>query len=104
MCHRLWLIPEGQLVAKNIVAMDRIDSGWIFPTLTTHFALDRFAAGGNGFGEFIRQIEIASDTLLIPAVKTKNGLGGFQIERVFDLTQLGNAVGSVKDENQLEGF
>ena len=89
---------------QNIVATDGINAGWIFPALTTQVALGRFAPGGNGFGEFIRQIEIASDTLLIPAIETKNGLGGFQIERVFDLTQLGNAVGSVKDENQLEGF
>ena len=89
---------------QNIVATDGINAGWIFPTQTTQFALGRFAPGGNGFGKFIRQIEIASDTLLIPAIETKNGLGGFQIERVFDLTQPGNTVGSVKDENQLEGF
>ena len=89
---------------QNILATNRIDAGWIFPTLTTQFARDRFAPGGNGFGEFVRQIEIASDTFFVPAIETKNGLGALQIEFVFDLAEPGNTVGSVKGENQIEGF
>jgi len=75
--------------------MDGIDGVLAEPALAGHFAGGRGAMGGNGVGELLTQIKIATDAFLVEAIETEHRSRVIEVDRVFELGALCDAVGIV---------
>ena len=80
------------------------DGVLVEPTLATHFARRCLETPGNGAGDFIAQIEIAADALVVLTIEAEQGFGVGQVDAVFDLTALGPPFGVVVGEVHGQGL
>lgn len=83
-------VGELQLVAQDVVAMDRVDRGLVLPALAGQLAADGGAFLGDRAGEFLGQIKIAPDAFIVGTSETEHRLGVLEVDDVFELTVLGN--------------
>ena len=75
--------------------MDPVDRRLASPALTAYFAGRGGAARGNGLGEFLTQIKIATDAFVVGAIEAEDGLGVCEVHHVFDLTTLVDTFGVI---------
>ena len=80
------------------------DGVLIEPALAAHFPRCRREMSCHGAGEFIAQIEIAADALVVLTIEAEQGLGVSQVDGVFDLTALGHAFGVIVREVHGQGL
>jgi hypothetical protein len=97
-------ITEAERVAQDVVAGDGIDGGLALPALAAHLGGDGGAVFADGFGELVREIEIAANTAGVGAVHAEDGFGAVEIGRVLDLAVLGDALGVEIAEVHDQGF
>src|SRR5213080_2357885 len=84
--HRSCLfVIQAEFVAQDIVTMDGIDGVLAEPALAGHFAGGRGAMRGNGVGELLTQIKIATDAFLVEAIETEHRSRVIEVDRVFEL-------------------
>src|SRR5690242_3172663 len=88
-------VSEVEFVAKNVLALDRTDGGFAEPARAPLFTADAGTTHSHGVGNLVAQIEVAADAFAVEAVETEDGPRVVEVDGVFDLTALGNAVGVV---------
>src|SRR6185437_3662440 len=88
-------VSEVEFVAKNVLALDRANGGLAEPARASLFTAHAGTTHSHGVGDLIAQIKIAADAFAVEAVETEHGPRVVEVDGVFDLTALGNAVGVV---------
>ena len=78
---------QRELIAKDVVAIDPVDSGFALPTLAAQLAVNVALMFSHGSGKGYAQIKIASDAFLVGTGEAKQCLGISEIEGAFDLAQ-----------------
>ena len=78
--------------------MDRLDRGLALPALAAGFAGHAGAMLGDGGGEFLGQVKIATDAAFVGTIDAEHGSGIGEIGFVSDLTILGDTCGVVETE------
>lgn len=81
---------QTQRVAKNVVAMNSINSGLAHPTLAAHFTGNDLLTRGNGSGKFGTQVKIPADAFTVGTIEPEDRPGIVKIDRVLDLTVPGD--------------
>ena len=84
--------------------MHRINRRRTLPALTDHFAVHAGAPRLHRFGQFVGQIEIATDALRIRTIEAEHGLRAVEVDRVLDLAALVPAFRVVVRQANGQGF
>ena len=84
--------------------MDPVDGRLASPALAAYFAGRRGAVRGNGLGEILTQIKIATDAFIVGTIEAEHGLGISEVHHVFDLTTPVDAFGIIIREFHRQGL
>jgi hypothetical protein len=96
-------VTEFQLIAQDVLAVDRVDGGLVLPALTGEFATDVGELSGNRAGQLIGQIEVAPDAFIVGTSEAEHRLGVLEVNDVFDFPVLAYSFWVVIAQRHFQG-